>query len=410
MMQNTVVDQPINAQHAAVTAPMWLAVASLAVGTFATVTTEFLPIGLLTNIATSLQVTEGTAGLMVTLPGIAAAFAGPVLIIASGRLDRRWVLLALSALLVASNLLSALAPNFATMLVARVLLGLCVGGFWTFAPGATGQLVPPALRARAISYVVAGVAAATVAGVPAGALLGDLVGWRAVFGVATAVSVAVLALQLWLLPSMPPARAIRPRDLLKPLQLPAARTGLLVALFLISGHFAAYTYLKPMLREIFGLSSGAVAALLLTYGLAGFIGTFVGGILAARSARLSTIVASSMIAVVLLLSALAGSGLVGGTLLAFVWGAAFGLVPVSMTTWMVESVPHDQEAGQAMMVTAFQIAIASGALLGGIVVDATGVGGTMLLGGGLAVAATLLIVPTIRARQTVTPMPCTQAE
>jgi predicted MFS family arabinose efflux permease len=156
----------------------------MAVGTFATVTTEFLPIGLLTSIAEGLHVSEGTAGLMVTTPGIVAALAGPGLIVLSGRLDRRAVLLALSALLVVSNLLAAFAPNFATMLVARFFLGLCVGGFWTFAPSATTHLVPHALLPRAMSFVLAGISVATVFGVPAGALLGNLAGWRAAFGVA----------------------------------------------------------------------------------------------------------------------------------------------------------------------------------------------------------------------------------
>ena len=105
----------------------WIAVLSLAVGAFATVTTEFLPIGVLPLVAASLGVTEGTAGLMVTMPGIVAAIAGPALIVASGRLDRRAVLLVLSALLVASNLLAAIAPDLTTMLVARLMLGLCVG-------------------------------------------------------------------------------------------------------------------------------------------------------------------------------------------------------------------------------------------------------------------------------------------
>ena len=154
----------------------WLAVGSIAVGTFSMVTTEFLPIGLLTDIATGLDVSDGTAGLMVTIPGVLAAFAGPALIVASGRLDRRTVMIALSALLVASNLLAAIAPNFATMLVARLLLGLCIGGFWTFAPGAATQLVPDMSKARAMSLVLAGVSAATVFGVPAGAFISNFAG------------------------------------------------------------------------------------------------------------------------------------------------------------------------------------------------------------------------------------------
>src|SRR5437868_683142 len=261
----------------------WLAVGSIAVGTFAMVTTEFLPIGLLTDIGAGLRVSDGTAGLMVTMPGVLAAFAGPALIVASGRLDRRTVMVTLTAILVASNLLAAFAPNFGTMLAARLLLGLCIGGFWTFAPGAATQLVPSGAQARAMSLVLAGVSAATVLGVPAGALVGTLAGWRAAFGLTGALAAVVLAIQVWLLPAMPPARAIRPRDLLTPLTRRMAQVGLLAVLFLVAGHFAAYTYLKPLLQQVFGLDANGVTTMLLAYGAVGFFGTFVGGSLVARN-------------------------------------------------------------------------------------------------------------------------------
>jgi len=378
--------------------PAWPAVASLAIGAFSTVTTEFLPIGLLTNIAHSLQVTEGTAGLMVTMPGLVAAVAGPGFLIASGRLDRRFVLVAISALLVVSNLLAALAPNFATMLLARVLLGLCVGGFWTFAPGATGQLVPAGLQAKAVSYVLAGISVAAVACVPAGALLGDLAGWRMTFAAAAVLSVVVLVFQLRLLPPMPAARATRLRDLLLPLSHAGARLGLLVSFLLVAGHFAAYTYLRPMLEQLFGLSAGAVTTLLLVYGAAGFAGTFAGGRLAARSVRGTALLAAGLIGAVLLLSVLVGGGPAVAALVAFAWGAAFGLVPVAMTGWMLEALPESPEAGQALLVSFFQIAIALGALVGGVVVDGFGVGSALLLGGALSVIAALVIGASLGPR------------
>ena len=384
----------------------WLAVASMAVGTFATVTTEFMPIGLLTNIAEGLGVSEGTAGLMVTTPGIVAALAGPGLIVLSGRLDRRAVLLALSALLVVSNLLAAFAPNFATMLVARFLLGLCVGGFWTFAPSATGHLVPAALLPRAMSLVLAGISVATVFGVPAGALLGNLAGWRATFGVTAALAAVVLMCQAWLLPAMPPARAIGLRDLLTPLARPMARVGLFAVLFLISGHFAAYTYLKPLLQQVFGLSPNAVTGLLLVYGAAGFIGTFTGGSLVARSVRGTTLLAALAIAGVLLVAALAGGqahaggtgSLAMGTAVVLVWGMAFGLIPVALTSWMIEAVPDAQEAGQALLVSGFQVAIALGAALGGLAVDRRGVSSAILLGSASALVAAVVVGWSTRAQ------------
>lgn len=384
---------PVPASRAA-----WLAVGSIAVGTFAMVSTEFMPIGLLTDIARGLNVSDGTAGLMVTMPGVLAAFAGPALIVASGRLDRRTVLIALTTLLIASNVLAAFAPNFATMLVARLLLGLCVGGFWTFAPAAATQLVPHAAQARAMSYVLAGVSAATVLGVPAGSLLGTLFGWRASFAVTGALAAVVLLVQLWLLPAMPPVRAIGARDLLTPLTRRMAQVGLLAVLFFIAGHFAAYTYLKPLLQQVFGLAPNAVSTLLLVYGAVGFVGTFLGGSLVARSVRGTTLLAALMLATALLLSTMIGTGFVPGAVVVVIWGVAFGLIPVALTGWMMEAVPDAPEAGQALLVSGFQVAIAAGALIGGVTVDSFGISSAMVLSGVLVLIAALIVGTLGRAR------------
>ena len=368
----------------------WLAVGAIAVGTFVMVTTEFLPVGLLTDIARGLNVSDGTAGLMVTMPGVLAALAAPALTVAAGRLDRRTVMIALTALLLVSNLAAALAPSFTTMLMARLLLGLCVGGFWAFAPGVGTQLVPPAAQARAVALILAGISAGTVLGVPAGALLGSYAGWRSAFAVSAGLTLVVLLMQIWLLPALPAARAIRPRDLLRPLTQRMSRVGLWAVMLLVAGHFAAYTYLKPLLQQVFGLSPGLVTALLLIYGAAGFAGNFIGGQLVGRSARLGMVVTALLLAAALAMSTLVGDGLVAGVLVVVAWGMAFGMVPVSATGWMLKALPDAPEAGQAMLVTAFQVAIATGALLGGVAVDGSGIASAMLLGSALVMGAALV--------------------
>lgn len=365
----------------------WPAVGAVAVGTFVMVSTEFMPIGLLTDIARGLQVSDGVAGLMVTMPGVLAALAGPALSVAAGRLDRRTVMLALTALLLASNLLAALAPDFATMLLARLMLGAAVGGFWTFAPGVAGQMVSPAAQARALSLVLAGVSVSTVLGVPAGSLLGSLAGWRFAFAASAALTLAVQLAQWRLLPALPPARAIRPADLLTPLRRARPRAVLVAVVLMVMGHFAAYTYLKPLLLQVFALSATQVTALLLTYGAAGFAGNFLVGLIVARSARAGMMATTALLALALLASTLAGSGFAAAAAVVLAWGVAFGMVPGAATGWMLRSLPDAPEAGQAMLVTAFQVAIASGATLGGRVVDGSGVPGAMLLGAALVAAA-----------------------
>jgi predicted MFS family arabinose efflux permease len=159
----------------------WLAVISISLGSFVLVTSEFLPIGLLTQIASSLHVSNGTAGLMVTVPGIVAAFAAPLMTICAGHVDRRTLVLTFIALLIGSNVLSALSPNFTMMLASRVLFGISLGGFWTIAVTLGNRLVPKSQMARATTLILGGVSLATVLGVPAGTVIAGYAGWRASF-------------------------------------------------------------------------------------------------------------------------------------------------------------------------------------------------------------------------------------
>lgn len=374
----------------------WPAIFSLTVACFVMVTTEFLPIGLLTNIAPSLGVSTGTAGLMVTMPGIVAAVAAPALSLISGRLDRRLLMLGLSLLLMVSNLVAALAVNFPMMLLGRVLLGICVGGFWSFAANYGRHLVPEASQGRAPALILSGISVGAVCGVPAGALIGDLFGWRAAFFGGAALAVGVLLAQLRLLTSVPPSRPVTPRDLVLPLRLPMARIGLIAIVLLFIGHFAAYTYLRPLLQQVFVLSPSAISLQLLAYGAIGLLGTFLGERLGEYSLRATFILIAAMLAGILIVSPLL-SGLAGATLMVLVWGLAFGAVPVCATNWMFAAVPQAPEAGQALLVCVIQIALASGALLGGEVVDWQGVSSAMLFGGALILSATLVFGLSLRS-------------
>ncbi len=363
----------------------WLAVGSLAISTFASVTTEFMPVGLLPNIAAGLGVSEGTAGLMVTVPAVVAALTGPILIIFANRLDRRAVLLLLSTLLVASNVISALSPHIAVMLLGRSLLGLCVGGFWTLAPGVAGHLVPLAsCRAPCLTSWL-GYPRQRYAASPLTAFVGNSVGWRAAFITIALLAAVVLAIQIRVLPRLPPSQVTRTRDLLLPITDAGARTVLLATVLIVLAHFGAYTYLQPMLRQEFGLAPAAVAVLLLIYGLTGLVGTLAGGRLVALGARNILSFAAALIAAVLLAAALMGGSTLLGVVVVSAWGIGFGLIPVSVTAWMVERLPNEIDAGQALLVVAFQVAISSGSLFGGVIADHFGISDTLLCAAVLAV-------------------------
>lgn len=385
-----------------------LAVAAVTLGIFTVMTAELLPVGLLTPVGRDLDVSAGTAGLMVTVPGLVAAVSAPLLTVAAGRADRRLVLAGLMALVVAAHAASALAGHFAVVLAARVLLGVSIGGFWAFAGGLALRLVPEREVPRATAVIFGGVSAASVLGVPAGTLTGELGGWRVAFALVGALALAVLAALVLLLPRLPAERRLRPADLVRlPRESPAVRAGLALTVLLVTGHFLAYTFVRPVLQERYGVGDGLVGVLLLGYGAAGLAGNFLAGAAAARNPRRTVLTVAAGLAAALaapvLLPALpdpagpaAGGGAVPGVLLLAGWGLAYGGVSVGLQSWFLAAAPHAAEAATSLYVAAFCLSIAAGAALGGVLVDAVALGAAPAAGAVLTLAAVVLCTRTTR--------------
>ncbi|MET9294484.1 MFS transporter [Streptomyces sp. NPDC003077] len=364
----------------------------VALGTFTVVTSEMLPVGLLTPMAGALGVTGGTAGLTLTVTGLVAALAAPVLTPAVARWDRRVVLCVLMVVLAGANLLAASAPGFAVMMLARVLVGLGMGGVWALAAGLAVRLVPAGSVAAATSLIFSGVAVASVLGVPAGTFVGEAVGWRMAF-VVTGVLAAVVAVGMAvLLPKLPSQGAVRMGGLLGLVRDARVATGLIVVALLVTGHFAAYTYVRPVLEQISGAAPALISMLLLAYGVAGVAGNFASGNGAARSPRGTLLTLSAVLAGTVLLVPVLGVGVAGASALLVVWGLAYGGVSVGSQTWLMTAVPQAREAASALFVSVFNLAIALGSLTGGLAADGWGVSGAMWLGGALAAGAVVAVL------------------
>jgi predicted MFS family arabinose efflux permease len=348
------------------------------------VLSEFLPIGLLPDISGSFHVSTGTAGLLIVVPGLVAAITAPLLTIASGRLDRRRVLIGLAALIVASNTAAAVAPNLTVMLAARVLLGLGVGGFWAMGVGVAQRLVAANAVHRASSMITAGISAGTVISLPLGALIGNLAGWRAGFLVATGAGLLALGALVALLPALPPAGTVRFSTLAASSRHRAVRFALLATALIFFAHFAAYTYITPYLQDHAHLNSSAVTAVLLTYGVAGLVGNFAAGAIVGRNLHGMFVTATVLLAAaVALLAPLSGTAPAVVALVAL-WGAAFGTVPLALQTWIARAAPDSPEGGLALLVSSSQIALAAGSFLGGAIADGYGVGTGFALAAALA--------------------------
>ncbi|WP_173088659.1 MFS transporter [Devosia sp. 1635] len=381
----------------------WLAVASIAIGAFAMVTTEFLPIGLLSAIASDMGVSEGSAGLMVTVPGIAAAIAAPVLTVAAGSIDRRIFVVVLTALIVLSNVVAVLAPSFGVMLLGRVLLGLCIGGFWTFSAAIGRRLVTESAGGRATAIIIASISVATVAGVPAGALIGEWAGWRSAFLATAVLSVAALIGQALLLPKLPATRVVRVGDIFALFAVRQARIGLLATALIVTGHFAAYTYLEPFLKQVVALSPSMLSGVLAAYGVAGLLGTFAAEKALDQSLRVGFAGVMLLLSVALFLAMLFGGHSLAAIAFVTLWGLAFGGVPLGVQLWLYAAAPERFEIGSAMMVTVFQVALALGAFTGGVLVDGNGINSAFTAGSLLALAAALTFLAGSRGDKTFDP-------
>ena len=370
----------------------WTAVIAVGLATFSVVTTEMLPVGLLTSIAETLSITTGSAGLMISLPALLAALFAPFVVIASGGIDRRWILCGLLALLVIANLASALAPNLILMLAARILVGFCMGGIWAIAGGLASRLVPQNATGLATSIIFGGVAAASVLGVPLGAFIGDAIGWRWAFGIMAIFSALVLVFHLAVIPSLPVTGSANISQFITQLGNRKIQTGLFLTLLLVTGHFVAFTFVRPLLISVSGVDTQWIGAILFAYGAAGIAGNFLAGIAAARCTTFTLIAIAAGLALTPLLFITAGQSATGGAGILIFWGLAYGGLSVGLMTWMMKAAPHALEIAAALYVGVFNTGIALGSWSGGQIVDMLALTDTLWLACGLAAAALFLAV------------------
>lgn len=380
------------------TEPTWVGIVSLALGVFALVTAEFLPASLLTPMAADLGVSIGAAGQSVTATSIVAGFSGIGVVIGTSRFDRRNVLLTLTSLLIVSSLIASFADSLSVLLVSRFLLGIGLGGFWAMSVALAMRLVPGHLMPRAMSIIMAGVSLATVCAAPIGAWVGATLGWRYAFAIPAVLGVITLTMQALAVPPLPPRTSASFATLAAVLRSPAMQLCLGTILLVVTGHFAGFTYIRPFMEDIPHFGVEAISAILLAFGIGGFLGNFVGGFLAARSTRLGLATAAAGIAAAMFITAFAGASplVAGGAIV--LWGLSFGAFPVNVQAFISQAAPDEAESAGALMLTAFQIAISTGAIVGGLLVDSIGPLGVFGFAGVMTLAGVLLISATRSVR------------
>lgn len=359
--------------------PNWNAVWSLTIGVSGLIIAEFLPAGVLTPMAKDLGISEGLAGQAVTATSLLAVVTSLLIAFLTRRLNRRTVLLSLSLLLSLSSLIVAFAPDFKLILLGRLVLGISLGGFWSMATAITMRLVPDSALPKALSLIFGGSSFASVLAAPLGSYLGNIIGWRNVFLFAAAVGVLAFFWQWLALPSLKPTGTTKLRTTLDVLKSPQFGVGLLAIMFVFCGRFASFTYLRPFLERTTHASPVWISIVLLVFGLAYFAGNSFAPRMIQRDIRNALLKPPIFLALISVGFLLFGNSLYATVILVFLWGAGFGPVPPSWSTWVARKVPEHAETGGGLYVAAVQSSAAIGAFGGGLAFDFRGSNAVFLL-------------------------------
>ncbi|NMN71366.1 MFS transporter [Rhizobium sp. 57MFTsu3.2] len=371
-------------------AATWLAVLSMAATSFALVSAEFLPAGLLTPLAHDLGITEGTAGQVVTATASVGAVTALLSNVLIGRLNRKTVLVGLSALAIGSNILAALATDFSLLLLGRAGLGIALSGFWALSVAVVSRLVGANATGRGMAIVTLGVSLATIAAPSMGALISDWLGWRSAMAMTAGLAALAMLLQVLSLPTLPASTSNSLADVFRLTRRRGIQLGMLAILLLMTGHFAGSVYVRPFLERVTLLETRSIALALLGFGIASVIGNIAGGRMADASIRLALVVTAALMAFAAFALVLWGAHSAIAFALVTLWGFAFGMAPVVLPTNLSRGAPDALEAAGSLMVVSFQVAISIGAVFGGYIVDHYGAVGPLTLTAVLA-ASTLAL-------------------
>lgn len=345
----------------------WLRVVTLAVAAFIFNTTEFVPVGLLSDIAHSFDMPSAQAGIMLTIYAWVVGLMSLPFMLLTSQIERRKLLIALFVVFIASHMLSFLAWNFTILVASRVGIAFAHAIFWSITASLAIRLAPAGKRAQALSLIATGTALASVLGIPVGRIVGQYFGWRTTFfaiGVGALITLVCLAR---LLPKLPSEHSGSLKSLPVLFRRPALMSLYILTAIVVTAHFTAYSYIEPFVQTVAGLSENFATFLLLVLGFTGIIGSVIFGKLGNHHASLLIGVATGLlIACLLLLLPASGNSAMLTVLCAF-WGIAIMLIALGMQVKVLALAPDATDVAMSLFSGIFNIGIGAGALLGNVV-------------------------------------------
>ncbi|HBT4790643.1 purine ribonucleoside efflux pump NepI [Klebsiella quasipneumoniae] len=376
--------------------PNWSAVFAVAFCVACLITVEFLPVSLLTPMALDLGISEGMAGQSVTTTAFVAMFSSLFITSVIGKTDRRYVVILFSLLLTLSCLLVFFADSFTLLLLGRACLGLALGGFWAMSASLTMRLVPMRVVPKALSIIFGAVSIALVIAAPLGSFLGGLIGWRNVFNGAAVMGVLCTLWVLKALPSLPGESAAQQQNMFGLLKRPGVMAGMCAIFMAFAGQFAFFTYIRPVYMTLAGFDVDGLTLVLLSFGIASFIGTSLSSVLLKRSVKAALAIAPLVLTACAAALVLWGESKIVASTVAIIWGFAFALIPVGWSTWITRSLSDQAEKAGSIQVAVIQLANTCGAAVGGIALDHLGLLSPLVLSGVLMLFTGLLVAAKVK--------------
>nr|WP_241196177.1 MFS transporter [Pseudomonas atacamensis] len=375
----------------------WSGVFAMTLCVFALIASEFMPVSLLTPMATDLHISEGLAGYGIAISGAFAVLTSLTISRLAGSMDRKRLLLLLTALMCASGLVVGLAPNYTVYMIGRALIGVVIGGFWSMSAALAMRLVPAASVPKALAIFNGGNALATVVAAPLGSYLGSVIGWRGAFFCLIPVALIALLWQWISLPALPAApRKANEGNVFALFKRRRVALGMLGAGLFFMGQFVLFTYLRPFLETVTRVDVSMLSIILLVIGVAGFIGTVVIGSVLKKGLYRVVIAIPLLMAMIAVALIGLGSSVVATFVLLGLWGLIATAAPVGWWSWLARTLPDDAEAGGGLMVAVVQLSIASGSTIGGLLFDGSGYRLTFFASAALLVLAALMTWLTSR--------------
>ena len=368
----------------------WLPVIGLTFSTFIFNTSEFIPIGLLSDIAGDFGITEANAGMLITVYAWVVALASLPLMLIFAKTENRKLMLSITAIFAASHILSGFAKDFYMLMISRIGVACSHAIFWSIVTPLAVRLAPEGKGSTALSIIVCGSSIAMIIGLPLGRTIGLYLGWRATFLIIAVLAAVILAILAAVLPKMPGDGSISLRKLPALIKSPALLSIYLVTVIAITGHFTGYSYIEPFLGQVAGLGSNWITIVLTIFGVVGLAGSWIFSRCYDRYRRRFIQFAVAGICIFLLLLHVAALNPVTAVILCVFWGFAINFYNLSFQSEIIRNAPKGTSVAMSIYSGIYNIGIGGGALIGGYVCSGISISCIGYVGGAIALVAALI--------------------